>query len=67
MRYVNPAHASANQNLVACQVNFDIYFYTIKSIPPNTELLVWYCKEFADRLNYPLTGEQMMTNISKLF
>ena len=34
-----------------------IYFYTIKPILPNTELLVWYCKEFATRLNYPLTGE----------
>lgn len=41
----------------------NIYFYTIKPILPNQELLVWYCKEFAERLNYPLTGEQMLQRI----
>lgn len=41
----------------------NIYFYTIKPILPNQELLVWYCKEFATRLNYPLTGEQMLLKI----
>lgn len=65
MRYVNPAYSSVTQNLVACQVEQGIYFYTIKSIPPEEELLVWYCKEFAERLNYPLTGEQMMLQIRK--
>lgn len=41
----------------------NIYFYTIKPILPNQELLVWYCREFAERLNYPLTGEQMLQRI----
>lgn len=41
----------------------NIYFYTIRDILPNQELLVWYCKEFAERLNYPLTGEQMLQRI----
>lgn len=41
-----------------------IYFYTIKHILPNQELLVWYCKEFAERLNYPVTGELMLERIS---
>ena len=54
MRHVNPANSLKQQNLVACQVKLSIFFYTIKSIPPNTELLVWYCREFAQRLNYPL-------------
>lgn len=66
MRFVNPAHSLSYQNLVACQIGLDIHFYTIKPIPANTELLVWYCREFAERLNYPPTGEAMMMKISKL-
>ncbi|CAG0897701.1 unnamed protein product [Cyprideis torosa] len=60
MRYVNPAYTTQGQNLVACQYEGNIYFYSIKPILPNEELLVWYCKELADRLNYPRTGEQMV-------
>ncbi|KAG7162664.1 PR domain zinc finger protein 1-like [Homarus americanus] len=63
MRYVNPAYSSEAQNLIACQYKSNIYFYTIKPILPNQELLVWYCREFATRLNYPLTGEQMLLKI----
>ncbi|XP_021933981.1 PR domain zinc finger protein 1 isoform X2 [Zootermopsis nevadensis] len=63
MRYVNPAYSSASQNLIACQYKMNIYFYTIKPILPNQELLVWYCREFAERLNYPLTGELMLQRI----
>ncbi|UXI22477.1 hypothetical protein NH340_JMT08420 [Sarcoptes scabiei] len=65
MRYVNPAYSSTAQNLVACQINREIYFYTIKPIPPDQELLVWYCREFAQRLNYPASGEQMMLRIQQ--
>lgn len=63
MRYVNPAYSSESQNLIACQYKMCIYFYTIKPILPNQELLVWYCREFAERLNYPLTGELMLLRI----
>ncbi|GJQ82489.1 putative metal ion binding protein [Trypoxylus dichotomus] len=63
MRFVNPAYSSESQNLIACQYKMNIYFYTIKPILPNQELLVWYCREFAERLNYPLTGEQMLQRI----
>ncbi|XP_071052678.1 PR domain zinc finger protein 1 isoform X2 [Onthophagus taurus] len=63
MRFVNPAYSSEAQNLIACQYKMNIYFYTIKPILPNQELLVWYCREFAERLNYPLTGEQMLQRI----
>ncbi|XP_076398105.1 PR domain zinc finger protein 1 isoform X2 [Megachile rotundata] len=63
MRYVNPAYSSESQNLIACQYKMNIYFYTIKTILPNQELLVWYCREFAERLNYPLTGELMLQRI----
>ncbi|XP_034071016.1 PR domain zinc finger protein 1 isoform X1 [Gymnodraco acuticeps] len=50
MRYVNPACSSPEQNLVACQNGRDIYFYTIRPVEPNQELLVWYSQEFAQRL-----------------
>lgn len=60
MHYVNFAYSSSQQNLIACQIDFNIYFYTIKPIPPNTELMVWYCREYADRLNCPITGEEML-------
>ncbi|XP_075233538.1 uncharacterized protein LOC142331482 isoform X2 [Lycorma delicatula] len=63
MRYVNPAYSSESQNLIACQYKMNIYFYTIRPILPNQELLVWYCREFAERLNYPLTGELMLQRI----
>ncbi|KAL0965066.1 hypothetical protein UPYG_G00276300 [Umbra pygmaea] len=57
MRYVNPASSHNDQNLVACQTGMDIYFYTVRDVPPGQELLVWYCPEFASRLNYPVPGE----------
>lgn len=54
MRYVSPANGLRHQNLVACQVKFDIYFYTIKPVPAGTELYVWYCHEFAERIRHSL-------------
>lgn len=50
MRYVNPARSMAEQNLVACQNDGEIYFYTLRPVEPNQELLVWYSQEFAQRL-----------------
>lgn len=57
MRYVNPASSSSDQNLVACQYKTDIYFYTVRPIQKGQELLVWYCREFAQRLERPVAGE----------
>ncbi|XP_041832612.1 PR domain zinc finger protein 1 isoform X2 [Melanotaenia boesemani] len=57
MRYVNPARAVEEQNLVACQNGLEIFFYTIKPLQPGQELLVWYCSEFAQRCNYPPLGQ----------
>ncbi|XP_066466336.1 PR domain zinc finger protein 1 [Tiliqua scincoides] len=65
MRYVNPAHSIQEQNLAACQNGMSIYFYTIEPIPANQELLVWYCRDFADRLNYPSTGDLGMVNLTQ--
>ncbi|XP_074034701.1 PR domain zinc finger protein 1 isoform X1 [Leptinotarsa decemlineata] len=63
MRYVSPPSSIDSQNLIAYQHEMNIYFYTIKPIEPNQELLVWYCKEFAERLNYPVSSEQMLQRI----
>ncbi|XP_029451196.1 PR domain zinc finger protein 1 [Rhinatrema bivittatum] len=57
MRYVNPARSAQEQNLAACQNGPSIYFYTIQPIPAKQELLVWYCRDFAERLHCPSTGE----------
>ncbi|XP_066558000.1 PR domain zinc finger protein 1 isoform X1 [Amia ocellicauda] len=65
MRYVNPAHSQQEQNLAACQNGKNIYFYTVKPIPANQELLVWYCPEFAERLHYPPSGELMMLKLKQ--
>ncbi|XP_072499052.1 PR domain zinc finger protein 1 isoform X1 [Notamacropus eugenii] len=65
MRYVNPAHSVQEQNLAACQNGMNIYFYTIKPIPANQELLVWYCRDFAERLHYPSSGELMRMNLTQ--
>lgn len=67
MHYVNFSYNSSHQNVIACQIDYNIYFYTIKPIPPNTELLVWYCREYAERLNVPKTGEEMLQAWSKWF
>ncbi|XP_067841062.1 PR domain zinc finger protein 1a isoform X2 [Heptranchias perlo] len=53
MRYVNPTRSQQEQCLAACQNEMDIYFYTVKPIPANKELLVWYSSEFAERLHCP--------------
>merc|ERR1719420_2514686 len=63
MRYVLPAYKNCAQNLVAYQDGDEIFFLTIKPIKREEELTVWYCKEFARRLGYPPTGEQMMERV----
>ncbi|XP_041462638.1 PR domain zinc finger protein 1-like [Lytechinus variegatus] len=56
MQYVSPAGASAEQNLVACQYKTDIFYYTTKAVEPGQELFVWYCTEFAQRLEKPVAS-----------
>ncbi|XP_019646360.1 PREDICTED: histone-lysine N-methyltransferase PRDM9-like [Branchiostoma belcheri] len=50
MRYVNCARNEEEQNLVAFQYYRNIYYRTYKTIPPGTELLVWYGNEYAKEL-----------------
>ena len=52
-------------NLVACQHQEHIYFYTIRDIMPNEELMVWYCRDFAKRMGYDIDPERATYSICK--
>uniref|UniRef100_A0A1L8DID3 Putative transcription factor blimp-1/prdi-bf1 n=1 Tax=Nyssomyia neivai TaxID=330878 RepID=A0A1L8DID3_9DIPT len=65
MRYVASAYSLSVMNLVACQHQEHIYFYTIRDIMPNEELMVWYCRDFAKRLGYDVDPERATYSIAK--
>lgn len=65
MRYVASAYNFTVMNLVACQHQEHIYFYTIRDIMPNEELMVWYCRDFAKRLGYDIDPERATYSICK--
>ncbi|CAG5118803.1 unnamed protein product, partial [Candidula unifasciata] len=48
--YMNMAPSTAQQNVVACQHGAHIYFYTVRPIEPNTELLFSFSQEYSDRV-----------------
>ncbi|XP_077193837.1 tissue-resident T-cell transcription regulator protein ZNF683 [Paroedura picta] len=52
MCYVNTALSLRARNLVACQHNLEIYFYTATPIPTGAELLVWYASGIAMPLQH---------------
>ena len=47
MRYVNCARHEGEQNLLPFQYKGCLYYRTVKDIPANTELLVWYGDSYA--------------------
>ncbi|OQV19336.1 PR domain zinc finger protein 1 [Hypsibius exemplaris] len=57
MRFVQPSNSQHTQNLVACQTGMDINFYAIRDITPDTELMVWYCREFGQRMECNLESD----------
>ncbi|KAL1382285.1 hypothetical protein pipiens_013251 [Culex pipiens pipiens] len=65
MRYVASAYSFSVMNLVACQHQEHIYFYTIRDIMPNEELMVWYCRDFAKRLGYDIDPERATYSICR--
>uniref|UniRef100_A0A670IRX3 PR domain zinc finger protein 1 n=1 Tax=Podarcis muralis TaxID=64176 RepID=A0A670IRX3_PODMU len=69
MCYVNPAPTHPAQNLMACQCNLEIYFYTITPILAGAELLVWYMhgvpREFQKLLSGELATNRPPQNASK--
>ncbi|CRL06618.1 CLUMA_CG019499, isoform A [Clunio marinus] len=65
MRFVASAYNMKVMNLVACQHQEHIYFYTIRDIMPNEELMVWYCRDFAKRMGYDIDPERATYSICK--
>ncbi len=53
MHYVQQTNDTCRgaDNSLACQLDSDIFFYTVKSIPADTEIEVTYSQEYAERLN----------------
>ncbi|KAL4236355.1 Histone-lysine N-methyltransferase prdm9 [Mactra antiquata] len=51
MIFVRPATNVKEQNLIAYQEDGQIYFVSLKPITTNTELKVWYCKDYAKSLH----------------
>ncbi|KAK4305763.1 hypothetical protein Pmani_022354 [Petrolisthes manimaculis] len=58
MIFVRPAEKKAEQNLVAYQYLGEIFFATIKDIPAQCELKVWYSKEYAERMGTRILAEE---------
>ena len=50
LRYINCASSVESQNMTAFQTGGDIYYRTVQTIRPNTELLVWYGDDYATEL-----------------
>ncbi|XP_030833424.1 PR domain zinc finger protein 10 isoform X2 [Strongylocentrotus purpuratus] len=51
MSFIRPASCYSEQNLIAFQLGgTEIYFATIKNIPPRTELRIWYAKAYAETI-----------------
>ena len=62
MRYVNCARVEDEQNMIAYQFHQQIYYRTIQTLSPGTELLVWYGDEYGLELgitkdNFTKKGE----------
>ncbi|KAK0040563.1 PR domain zinc finger protein 1-like isoform X1, partial [Biomphalaria pfeifferi] len=51
--FMNLAPSDREQNVVACQHGTHIYFYTVKPIEANTELLFWFSQEYSERVKCP--------------
>ncbi|KAI5620317.1 PR domain zinc finger protein 10 isoform X1 [Silurus asotus] len=51
MMFVRPAENHMEQNLVAYQYGSDIFYTTIRNIPPKQELKVWYAASYAEFVN----------------
>ncbi|XP_063597531.1 zinc finger protein PLAG1-like isoform X1 [Penaeus indicus] len=58
MIFVRPAERKSEQNLVAFQYKGDIYFATIKEIPAQCELKVWFSKDYAERMGTRILAEE---------
>uniref|UniRef100_A0A0N4ZFT9 PR domain zinc finger protein 1 n=1 Tax=Parastrongyloides trichosuri TaxID=131310 RepID=A0A0N4ZFT9_PARTI len=66
MKYVQFATEKNLQNLVACQYDNNIYFYSIKTINKDEELLFWYSKELSHRYKVPSSCEYWKDHLSEV-
>ncbi|XP_061191444.1 PR domain zinc finger protein 10-like [Saccostrea echinata] len=57
MMFVRPARTAAEQNVVVCQHQNQIFFVSTKPIPSNTEIRVWYEAEYAKLVQKELLPE----------
>ena len=62
MAYVNCARFAQEQNLVALQLEGDIYYEACKDIARQAELLVWYGDSYAQFMGIPLSLKDMLDN-----
>ncbi|KAK7078424.1 Zinc finger protein plag1, partial [Halocaridina rubra] len=58
MIFVRPAEKKSDQNLVSFQYKGEIYFATIKEIPAQCELRVWFSKDYAERMGTRILTEE---------
>eukprot|EP00106_Octopus_bimaculoides_P010424 XP_014777866.1 PREDICTED: PR domain zinc finger protein 14-like [Octopus bimaculoides] len=59
MTYVNCARYAQEQNLIAIQVDREIYYEACKDIPQGTELLVWYGDCYLQFMGVPVALKEM--------
>ncbi|XP_013093512.2 uncharacterized protein LOC106077229 isoform X2 [Biomphalaria glabrata] len=65
--FMNLAPSDREQNVVACQHGAHIYFYTVKPIEANTELLFWFSQEYSERVKCPSSvGEKNLPYVNRL-
>ncbi|KAJ8305661.1 hypothetical protein KUTeg_016206 [Tegillarca granosa] len=57
MMFVRPAANANEQNLVVYQFQKQLYFVSIKPIPSNTELRVWYSADYAKMMDKNMLPE----------
>ena len=57
LRFVNCARSEDEQNVSAFQFEGQIFYRTIKSVYPGTELLVWYGDQYASKLGISVDAE----------
>ena len=57
LRFVNCARSEDEQNVSAFQFEGQIFYRTIKSVYPGTELLVWYGDQYASNFGISVDAE----------
>ncbi|XP_060075441.1 PR domain zinc finger protein 14-like, partial [Ylistrum balloti] len=59
MSFVNCARYAQEQNLIAIQIEGEIYYEVCKDIPQGTELLVWYGDCYLQFMGVPVSLKEM--------